>query len=127
MIIASYKIDQKCSTILKDITKDGKIVPWDVYDRKLQSLNLNQFPKGEMPPTQDPKFKKTVSKLVDLLKKNSSYNEYYSVLSFLKYHPDVNEILLSYAVVGANLERDDISHIIVDPFKVSRIHTCRHL
>ena len=53
-------------------------------------------------------------KLVDFLKKRSTYNEYYSVLSFLKYHPDVNENLLNYAVIGANLKRDDISHIIVE-------------
>ena len=71
-----------------------------------------------MPHTQDFEFKKAVVDVVEILKTRSTYNEYYSVLSFLKYHPDVNEILLNYAVIGANLERDDISHIIVDPLKV---------
>ena len=71
-----------------------------------------------MPRTQDFGFKKAVIDVVELLKSMSTYNEYYSVLSFLKYHPDVNEILLNYAVIGANLERDDISHIIIDPLKV---------
>ena len=74
-----------------------------------------------MPRTQDFSFKKAVIDVVELLKSMSTYNEYYSVLSFLKYHPDVNEILLNYAVIGANLERDDISHIIIDPLKVSTI------
>ena len=76
-----------------------------------------------MPRTQDFSFKKAVIDVVELLKSMSTYNEYYSVLSFLKYHPDVNEILLNYAVIGANLERDDISHIIIDPLKVSTILT----
>ena len=74
-----------------------------------------------MPHTQDFEFKKAVVDVVEILKTRSTYNEYYSVLSFLKYHPDVNEILLNYAVIGANLERDDISHIIIDPLKVSTI------
>ena len=71
-----------------------------------------------MPPTQEPDFKKAVNGVIKILTTRSTYNEYYSVLSFLKYHPDVNEILLNYAVTGANLERDDISHIIIDPLKV---------
>ena len=74
-----------------------------------------------MPHTQDFEFKKAVVDVVEILKTRSTYNEYYSVLSFLKYHPDVNEILLNYAVIGANLERDDISHIIIDPLKVFTI------
>ena len=76
-----------------------------------------------MPHTQDFEFKKAVVDVVEILKTRSTYNEYYSVLSFLKYHPDVNEILLNYAVIGANLERDDISHIIVDPLKVQLLIT----
>ena len=93
-------------------------MPWDIYDKKIKSFNLDQFKKGKVPHTQDLKFKNLVTKLVDFLRTRSTYNEYYSVVSFLKYHPDVNEILLDYAVVGANFYRNDVSHIILEPLKV---------
>ena len=93
-------------------------MPWDIYDKKIKSFNLDQFKKGKVPHTQDLKFKKLVTKLVDFLRTRSTYNEYYSVVSFLKYHPDVNEILLDYAVVGANFYRNDVSHITLEPLKV---------
>ena len=107
-----------------------------------------------MPPTLHPEYIKAVNGVVEILRTASTWNEYYSVISFLKgglhlirlgkrlkfissspppppdfsrgelneplpkYHPDVNEILLNYAVTGANFERNDMTHSIIDPLKV---------
>ena len=71
-----------------------------------------------MPPTQYMDFKATVDKVIKLLDNESDVHQYHSILAFLKYHPEVNEILLQYAVSGSELERDDIAHIFINPFTV---------
>ena len=64
-------------------------------------------------------FKKAVHEVVKLLLEQKDYLKYLSVLAFLKDHPKMNEQLLQYAVIGADLKRNDTSHIIISPVQVS--------
>ena len=43
---------------------------------------------------------------------------FWAVIAFLKHHKQVNEILLQYASVGADLDREDSAHILLNPFEV---------
>ena len=90
----------------------------DQLDEKIRALKL-KFRRGSMPPTISPEFKRSVGEVIKLLNIDlTDLNQFLAMIGFLKYHPDVNEVLLKYAVAGAELERNDISHIILNPFKV---------
>ena len=94
---------------------------WAGMDEKIKQFNL-KYQRGYMPPTQFKEFKSDVKKVVNLLNEHTNFNQFLAIVAFLKHHPDVNEVLLKYAVTGAELQREDISHIIMNPFEVTSSH-----
>ena len=104
-----------CTVKMKNIKAS---FTWAGLDEKIKHLKLN-YPRGFMPPTQFKDFKSDVKKVVNLLNEHTNFNQFLAIVAFLKHHPDVNEVLLRYAVTGAELQREDISHIIVNPFEVT--------
>ena len=73
-----------------------------------------------MPPTVSMDFKKDVKTLSLFLKKVESDSlVFYSILSFMKFHPDINEVLFDYSQSAASLKRTDILNTIMRPFLVS--------
>ena len=90
---------------------------WASLDEKIKQFKL-KYQRGFMPPTQFKDFKSDVKKVVNLLNEHTNFNQFLAIVAFLKHHPDVNEVLLKYAVTGAELQREDISHIIMNPFEV---------
>ena len=111
-------VDSHCTVKLKNIKPP---FTWDGLDEKIKQFNL-KYQKGSMPPTQFKAFKADVKQIVNLLNEHTNFNQFLAILAFLKHHPDVNEVLLRYAVTGAELQRDDISHIIINPFEVRSTH-----
>ena len=93
---------------------------WAGLDEKIKQFKL-KYQRGYMPPTQFKDFKSDVRKVVNLLNEHTNFNQFLAIVAFLKHHPDVNEVLLKYAVTGAELQREDISHIIMNPFEVISI------
>ena len=93
---------------------------WAGLDEKIKHFKL-KYPRGFMPPTQFKDFKSDVKKVVNLLNEHTNFNQFLAIVAFLKHHPDVNEMLLIYAVTGAELQREDISHFIMNPFEVTSL------
>ena len=91
---------------------------WDKLDDEVKSLKL-KYKRGLMPPTQYMEFKAAVNKIIEIVNVKDVH-QFHSILAFLKYHPEVNEILLQYVVSGSELERDDIAHIFINPFTVDQ-------
>ena len=91
---------------------------WDKLDAEVKSLKL-KYKRGLMPPTQYMEFKAAVNKIIEIVNVKDVH-QFHSILAFLKYHPEVNEILLQYVVSGSELERDDIAHIFINPFTVDQ-------
>ena len=107
---------EDCKVVLQNV--NDELFTLDQLDEKIRALKL-KFRRGSMPPTISPEFKRSVGEVIKLLNIDlTDLNQFLAMIGFLKYHPDVNEVLLKYAVAGAELERDDISHIILNPFKV---------
>ena len=104
-----------CTVKMKDLKAS---FTWTGLDEKIKDLKLH-YQRGFMPPTQFKDFKSDVKKVVKMLNDHTNFNQFLAIVAFLKHHPDVNEVLLRYAVTGAELQREDISHIIVNPFEVT--------
>jgi hypothetical protein len=95
-------------------------ISWDEWDKKIKSPGSlwETFSRGTIPPTQDMKFKMAVYELVELLLEEKNLLRFLSLLAFLKDHPKMNEILLKYAAMGADLRGDYTSRILVSPIEV---------
>ena len=106
-----------CTVRMKNIKAS---FTWDGLDEKIKHFKL-KYPRGFMPPTQFKDFKSDVKKVVNLLNEHTNFNQFLAIVAFLKHHPDVNEMLLIYAVTGAELQREDISHFIMNPFEVTSL------
>jgi hypothetical protein len=95
-------------------------ISWDEWDTKIKfpGSPWETYSRGTIPPTQDMKFKMAVYELVELLLEEKNLLRFLSVLAFLKHHPKMNEVLLQYAAVGADLRGDYTSRILVSPIEV---------
>ena len=96
---------------------------WVKLDEKVKEIGLS-FERGHRPPTQSPDFKKNVEDLVDFVIKEAQEGDmylYFSIIAFLRHHPLVNGVLFQYVQTGADLNRNDSAHILLDPFDVTRL------
>jgi len=98
----------------------SKPIDWDEWDKKVFSneTNFKSFPRGEMPVTQDKKFKEAVNKLAKILLEVKILRKYLSILAFLKEHPDMNEVLLRYTSVAVDLQSSSTARILVSPMEI---------
>ena len=115
IIFNPFSTLDSCRITLYDLTAPQT---WDKLDDEVKSLKL-KYKRGLMPPTQYMEFKAAVNKIIEIVNVKDVH-QFHSILAFLKYHPEVNEILLQYVVSGSELERDDIAHIFINPFTVDQ-------
>ena len=97
---------------------------WVKLDEEVKGLELS-FERGHRPPTQSPDFKKNVHSLVNFVIREAKKGDdqlYFALIAFLKHHPSVNGVLFQYVQTGADLNRNDSAHILLDPFDVSHAY-----
>ena len=105
------------------MSDDDPPISWDEWDKEISSPGAPwaKYKKGQFPPTQHSKFKQAVVVLADLLLEENEFYKYLSILAFLKNHPKINQILLQYAVVGADLRGNFTSRSLLSPVEVSHV------
>eukprot|EP00091_Calanus_sinicus_P023264 TRINITY_DN7761_c0_g1_i2.p1 TRINITY_DN7761_c0_g1~~TRINITY_DN7761_c0_g1_i2.p1 ORF type:complete len:151 (-),score=33.57 TRINITY_DN7761_c0_g1_i2:171-623(-) len=96
----------------------GNLFVWNKLDRKLKKdfKLLFPYPKGVHPPTMSTKFCNASRRFAEkYLIPEKNYHNLVALIEFFQAHPNVNEVLLDFAVTKTILAREDFSNDIPSP------------